>query len=493
MPPNGAPVNDARFVEKHAVEYCIFCDCEECDRFRDILEIEKGEEFDPENHNLALEEPDINGDCSVCGENEASFALNNGGKACEDCISEDRIGYCTNCEEFFFVANTGRFNEGVRAGADAVCPDCIESDNFDSFTCEECDELWPDNDTHAPTETRGGKIICVECLTQDAVECTKCEETIINRNFDGDFLGMDGGHVCQPCIEIHYEVCNNCGEIRDAEDLRGCRCPDDMILNYRFTPRNLQFYTAKTETGGKKRQDGRLYFGVEIEVECVEGEKERGSRYLSREPFWWCKRDASLDHGFEVVTHPFTWSWFLENKDIWVDHFKTLKEMGFLSFNTQTCGMHVHLDKGAFTRLHLYKFMKLIYDNKQFVIDISERNKDKLELYAGIDKENVSLPEKAKADSNFIPRETRRAQGDDEGHYVAVNLIKDSTVELRIFRGCLEEDRLMKNMEFVKALYEFSRITAIRNITVPVFCDWVEGRAHTYKNLHRFLENNGYC
>ena len=59
------------------------------------------------------------------------------------------------------------------------------------------------------------------------------------------------------------------------------------------------------------------------------------------------KTDGSLDEGLELVTHPMTLEYHL-NEMPWAEVLRKAQSMGYLSHAAGTCGLHVHISRLAF-------------------------------------------------------------------------------------------------------------------------------------------------
>ncbi|GAH84174.1 unnamed protein product, partial [marine sediment metagenome] len=141
-------------------------------------------------------------------------------------------------------------------------------------------------------------------------------------------------------------------------------------------------------------------------------------------PFTYAKHDGTLNFGIEVVSHPATWNWLKQNYRKW-ENILNLRKVGFKSFDTTTCGMHIHLSKNAFSSLHLYKILKFFYENKDFILKISQRKSSYLNRYATLSSQdfNNSLALKAKW------------KNQTEEKYTAINLLNEPTIEIRVLEG----------------------------------------------------------
>ena len=119
-----------------------------------------------------------------------------------------------------------------------------------------------------------------------------------------------------------------------------------------------------------------LHMGVELEVSFGDmpfrDMLSRGrevlvqSRQADGDEFVYLKDDSSISgYGFECVTHPFTWDWSVKVADNpwrWVDYLEDEGALGDAS-----CGMHVHLDRRAFTRTHMFRFLTFHYTNQDWL------------------------------------------------------------------------------------------------------------------------------
>src|SRR3989442_1085416 len=102
--------------------------------------------------------------------------------------------------------------------------------------------------------------------------------------------------------------------------------------------------------------------------------------------------------------------------------------------------MHFHVSRTAFTgKSHLYWFCRLV--NTDLFAELSQRTQDGFNY--------------CQRTTNTSPRVfvNRTAYT----RYLAVNLLNVKTVEVRIFRGNMEENRIRKNAEAVIAAVEFCR------------------------------------
>ena len=206
-----------------------------------------------------------------------------------------------------------------------------------------------------------------------------------------------------------------------------------------------------------------MYLGVEIEVEATRGaELDEGAETATSERFY-CKHDGSLSNGFEIVSHPATWEWW-RTADL--DFTDELREQGFRSYNTETCGMHVHVSRNVLSQLDIYKLLKFCKNAPGFLLKVSRRKKANLQRWAAIGREGPDvLVLKAKGDHNS-----------PACRYEALNVTGGSTVEFRLFRGTLDKHAIRRNLAFVQALILYVKETSIKRLSSSLFRKWLRER-----------------
>jgi hypothetical protein len=361
---------------------------------------------------------------------------------CQSCY--DDIPYCERCEHREPDMDTTTVATG---GDDQEWCDCCRDDH--SFWCERCEQSFSDRH-HSYTRVRTMGIMCEDCC--DRVGTFSCEEC-------GD-TWPDDDRAYDEDNEDDY-ICNHCAN-------NGKR----HIHSYSYKPAPL-FRTASNQ----KMKSDTLYFGLELEVERDNSSIQVGkmAEDILNEQVYYMKNDGSLNNGFEIVTHPMTFEFIQEHKaDVFKPMLDKLISAGYRSYDSKTCGIHIHLTKKCFTTWQLYRFIKFFLDNRDFVTAISQRNIEQLERWATIEEEsNDSIVYKAKK------------KGGNSRRYSAVNLQNDRTIEIRIFRGTLNYLSFLKNIEFCYALFNFSR--DVKETTVAAFKEYIE-QSNEYAMLKKFIK-----
>jgi len=277
---------------------------------------------------------------------------------------------------------------------------------------------------------------------------------------------------------------------------------NNNVLNY-LTPRSMPKENVKS-FGGDKVFQGIPYLGVELEVEraekCAESITEEVLNDLGKD-FVILKRDGSLGghKPFEIVTVPATlethkarWASFMDNKIV---------KPQLSSFKSGRCGMHVHISRDCFTGLHLAKFLRFInhVDNGMFVHKLAGRGSTVMNVYT--DHANPIL---FGIVSNATPIKQQLAalkhcarigvEGGRGGHRDTVSTTsKHGTIEVRIFRGNLAKSHFYKNIEFVHALWSYTKDCGMRDLDYKDFILWLfKDNCSSYNNLQAWLIASGY-
>jgi hypothetical protein len=290
---------------------------------------------------------------------------------------------------------------------------------------------------------------------------------------DLEYSELRDADLCTDCYHSEWD-CNDCGYSRHGEDSHSCEDDDDddwgsnrsdYINNYSYKPTPEFFGSPST-----------VFLGMELEVEPKDSidfeDKEETARTVaeSNGRRFYLKEDGSLDNGFEIVTHPHSLEAF--QKEIDWSFLNYLRKQGWVSWNSGSCGLHVHIGLKAFVNMaHEARFTKFIYDNKRQVQRIAGRESG----YASFsDKGNAVGKIKYKNEKSW-------------DRYQAVNNLNRNTLEVRVFKGSLRYERVLSAIEFVHAVCEYTRSLSLVAKDKPFgwakFTGFVAVNADTYPNL----------
>ena len=294
--------------------------------------------------------------------------------------------------------------------------------------------------------TVSGDLLCDECVEELCITCEHCSEVI----YTDDSITDDHTWLCQDCYESYYRRCESCDRIihdNDVNwhmDLPYCdRCYDEInddeeIEDYSYKPMPCF------------RGDGKLYMGVELEIDC--GGKDNDNAYRlksignSHLENIYIKSDGSLDEGLEIVSHPMTLDYHMNEMD-WESVMKEAVNLGYRSHQTSTCGLHVHVNRNAFGENQseqeeiISHILFFVEKNWNELFRFSRRNSCNMNRWSaryGFEKTGKQILDKAKNGSN--------------GRYVAVNLKNYHTIEFRLFRGTLKYNTFIATLQMVNKI-----------------------------------------
>jgi hypothetical protein len=171
------------------------------------------------------------------------------------------------------------------------------------------------------------------------------------------------------------------------------------------------------------------------------------------------KEDGSINHGFEIVSHPMTLDYAMTHMK-WKGISDLIKK-GCKSWDAHNCGLHIHMSRNAFSdEKHLFKFFKFLYDNNREMKafagrDVSYAKWDKSAfLNAWRDYDEATGSYVTQYSGSFMKNAKGENANDDR--YVAVNLQNRHTIELRFFRPSLNPNTVLSAMQFCEALFTYT-------------------------------------
>jgi len=378
-------------------------------------------------------------------------------------------------------------------------------------------EIAPSHSYYNGDSIEGDSISLIASEYSRGCEC--CEF----RDYDEDteyLFYVEGSdyYVCEPCRDDEYSYCSDCSSLFHQDDLRwvdrvqeyycdSCHNPDNdsCIKSYDYTP-YLTFYDYNKNVMSSVHNYKKYklpFYGAELEVECKGGDREEYAEeimnYEGEEKYFYCKHDGSLSDGFEICFMPMTFN-AIKSLNLWDAMLKYRGRDKLQSFNTTTCGMHIHINREAFTDHHLFKFISFIHEFKSFIYLISQRKKTgEFNSYAKFNNGFKDRAKKSMVDSIKSRKSGWKEYKDKYSthsttrfgeKYVPVNLQHRDTVEVRIFKGNLMEESIRKNFEFVDSLYYFTRENPIYRLKVGEYLDFCSRDIKKYPNLNAFIDNN---
>lgn len=229
------------------------------------------------------------------------------------------------------------------------------------------------------------------------------------------------------------------------------------------------------------------YYGVELELSTDKTVKEM-INYQGDPVFFLSKSDASITGSkrgrFECVTIPMEIS---DHRKCWTRFFANVGDKNDFDVTTQTNnGMHVHISKNCFTDNHLTNFTWFITapENREFILQLAQRTQESFDRWSPCPKyNNRSSHYKAFKDCVAQVGSLRGAvnTGQNRGK---------GTVEVRIFKGIVSCAEVLRNLEVVDSIFEFTKPvkeggpSTYFTLTVQDYYNWVKA---TPRNQYKLL------
>jgi len=246
-----------------------------------------------------------------------------------------------------------------------------------------------------------------------------------------------------------------------------------------------------------------MHFGIELETD-IQRDSDYNPKYsgnklaslvniigrgsTTSERLLYCKSDCTCF--VEVVSHPFSWNYYLEyGQKIFKTLFKVLRDNELFGYDTRDCGFHVHISRRAIKPINLFKIASLVYhpDNYDFMATISQRQSHKIDEWCSLDVDFSALSKMCN-DYDYASEIMDRSS--------AINLTLKNTVEFRIFRGTLNFNSFVKNLEFIKSLIHWSQTASVKvskdDNGLESYLNFLRKHYNDYETLCFFLSKRGY-
>ena len=334
--------------------------------------------------------------------------------------------------------------------------------------CESCHHLFPASEL----TLFEGVHLCLDCFNSATMLCADCGARIWRE----DNAGSGSHPLCQQCYDRSYIHCACCGhllhegdayyESEDSDEPFCYACfshrRSEGINDYYFKPAPIFYGT------------GPRYMGVELEID-EGGEDNQNAREIleiansNGEERAYCKHDGSLDDGFEIVTHPMSLNYHLQEFP-WADVVCKAISMGYTSHQAGSCGLHVHVSRLAFGNTEeqqdacIARILYFFERNWEELLKFSRRTRRQLDQWAaryGYKDQPAEILEHAKS-GNL-------------GRYACVNLTNTDTIEFRIFRGTLKLNTLIATLQLVNRICDVALYLSDKEVKDLSWSSFVTG------------------
>lgn len=330
--------------------------------------------------------------------------------------------------------------------------------------------------------------LCSECLRTETRVCEQCGERI----WADDNAGDEETPLCQSCYDRYYTSCSDCGRTisnsdayYDDEDGDNARCyscycrhrSERVIRDYYYKPDPI-FYG-----------DGNRFFGVELEVDKA-GESHDSARRIADianggEEYIYIKHDGSLDDGFEIVTHPMSLD-FHKSQMPWEAVLSKARDMGYLSHQAGTCGLHVHVNRTAFGDTEaeqeevIARILYFFEKHWEELLKFSRRTRRQLQQWA----DRYGLKEH--------PKDILKHAKGDHARYTCVNLTNEETIEFRMFRGTLKFNTLIATLQLLDRICDVAIAFTDEELKDMPWTGFVSGCSHLPELVQYLKERRLY-
>ncbi len=306
----------------------------------------------------------------------------------------------------------------------------------------------------------------------DDLETCDCCNEYINPN---DIISDRNITLCRSCYDEEYSFCESCEDITHHDNLYYSEYTDMHMCEYCFNTDDHAGAHGRLENWDYKPnpifygENNKLFFGVEIECKfddmnaAIDDLEEINGIYL--------KEDSSVSDGLEIVTHPMSYNYLKNN--VLDDIVAVAKNYSGESHGYG--GMHVHIGRDKFSsNNHFSMFYDMINNYIEFTELIAQR----------------SIKQWAAANPYHGDKSINDHGGyNGMGRYCAVNICNIHTVEIRIFNGNLRKSRILKNLEYVAALFNFSKM--FTKPCLNTFLAYVKSENDLYPNLYEYIKLKG--
>lgn len=462
--PNPYVVNWDSIRQEHGED----CDCSFCDQYE--AELTSG-----------VEETILIPSCSICDTvTDETAQLHFGGLACQECFVNGRIIFCYICGSYCSVDEGRSWYGTVFNGMRSVCEGCVDNTPADLVNCYICNNEFPSilvdinsNFTHGTLPDGEHYYLCFSCSDSHR-SCNICSgpsnPASMRMMYDN---GTNRHYICVPCSR----ELNQCSRCRYFNQTEFCvRCSRNLLHSYSYKPDTLIWLRFPTE----RKTEETLFFGFEVELACVRGNRLESVYWVHHNEDWlYCKKDSSINpEGFELVSHPFTHRWIMVQSDNLKYLFSNLKKRGMKA--NRSCGMHVHVSRDAFNKLHSFKWQRLFNSNSSLIRGVSDRDPERFRRWSPFrtdaKEEAIRIAKTQKTDS----------QTQSDGRSACT--VRRNTFEIRLFSSTTDADVVLNRINFLKSVYDFTKISPLTNSMSVDYMYWLKERKEKYERTIKLLE-----
>lgn len=401
------------------------------------------------------------------------------------------IGFVYLADEPITRLESGETNNTNNTGDNTMPTNNTNESTVEVYDCVVCNEAFAANSE--PTYYYGNidGYVCDDCV-DDVRDCDRCGESNISDNL----------HVCDVHSRYSDRLCEYCYDEWEAERERDARAnrAENLIHGYSYKP-TTRFINGR-ENSSYHPTLNTLYMGVELEIEageCSDWESvltdmtATAYNSLSVGDVWYAKHDGSIQDGFECVSHPLTIDAWRALDLSWMERAAT---EGCRSWNTRSCGLHVHLSLSAFdNRSHFARWWLLHERNWEQWVTLAGRHSTTYaswnrgmegmavrRAYGVFPHDPYSSPFAPPAPNYHVdsPEVIERKEFEREMYrkyrmynrmanlgernyerYCAINVQNTHTAEQRFWRPSLKVNTMLATLEVIQAAFDYTRTLTV--------------------------------
>ena len=180
----------------------------------------------------------------------------------------------------------------------------------------------------------------------------------------------------------------------------------------------------------------------------------------------YCKRDGSLNNGFELVSHPMTLGYH-QSEMPWKSVLKEARKLHYLSHMCKTCGLHVHVNRSSFGDTYeeqeagIARVLYFVENHWLELLRFSRRTEAQLLQWA------------SRYGRKDNPKAVLDAAKESYARYSCVNLTNCDTIEFRIFRGTLKYNTFIATLQLVEEICNVALSMSDENLDKLSWTDFV--------------------
>ena len=327
---------------------------------------------------------------------------------------------CRYCCEYKNIAYSE--DNFVRVGEDYYCQDCVREYNFGK--CEVSGEMyfrWKLEFSNKKDEKEVLKVLGKKAKTG----------MLVSR----DFLQRNRIYKCNRCDKLYvYKGISYCSD-----------CTKGVVRDY--GEKNYVELRCRNE-------HTKTHYGFELETELKNGYDRYDAVYNINDQIGdliKIKSDASLNTGFEIVSHILTYKKFCSIKNRFNKAFRDAINDGCYSKRADSTGLHIHVSRAGFKDAdHLARFCQAWYVDKEFTRYVAQRD---FGQYREWDSSIASNKDYFK---QFLNGNINKFNTYHSARYNIVNLNNQNTVEIRIFKGILSIDFVSYAIELCELIKNYT-------------------------------------